>query len=88
MYQDMYQRLSHNLPAVPPPAGSAPSYAPDMSGSSRGAPHFGSLEQVSPPHARTPAQPSFSSSLQMGSRTLAGAPSLGGPGSRTASGRR
>ena len=85
MYQDMYQRLSHNLPAVPPAA--AP-YAPDQS-ASYGAPRYGGLDQVSPPQAaRTPAQPSFTGPASSYSKTLAGAPSLGGPGSRSAAGRR
>ena len=74
----MYQRLSHNLPAVPPPAPS--SYGPDQSGG-YGAPRYG-LEQVSPPQARTPAQ-HFPSSMSAG-KGLSGAPSLGGPGARSA----
>ena len=78
MYQDMYQRLSHNLPAVPPATTS--SFAPDQTASSFTAPRYGSLEQVSPPHARTPAQP-LSASLSS-SKSLLGAPSMGGAGSR------
>jgi hypothetical protein len=76
MYQDMYQRLSHNLPAVPPAAS-----FPDMGS----APRFG-VEQVSPPQAsRAPLSQPMYSSLPSG-KTLP--PSMGGPGSRSTGGRR